>query len=203
MPIVCALLATALAAEPAVADLPAPVASDALTTAVHDAFVAQRRAEIAGMTTLVAWSGASAVTGAALWGAGPDRQTRMYGAATLGWSAINLGIGIPGLVGALRDTSPPSTLGEWRKEESQLRGAFAFNAGLDVGWVLLGGLLWDHGVRIGDDRLVGSGQAIVTQGGFLLVFDSAMTGVTGGQSRRFWASPALGPVMGVQLGGAL
>jgi hypothetical protein len=179
-------------------------ARDLLAEEIEHAWLRRRKVERAAMSTLVGVSGASAVVGAVGLGLAKTPQQRGFYGGTLGWSAVNLGIGIPGLIGALRKEPPPGSLEAWRKEDAQLRSAFLFNAGLDVGWVALGAFLWQFGLAKEERApLVGAGQAVVIQGAFLLVFDSVLTGVTGGQSRRFWASPVVGERMGVAVGGVM
>ena len=178
---------------------PTPV--DPVSLEIDAAWRARRKLEIGGMGALIGWSGASAVGGGLALGLGQDDQVRGFGGMTLAWSGVNLAIGVPALVGALRDTTPPEHLEAWRREEAQLRTAFIFNAGLDVGWMALGGILWQEGLRTDRPALIGAGQAALSQGAFLLAFDAGMAIATGAQARRFWANPWVGQRMGVQVGG--
>ena len=61
--------------------------------------------------------------------------------------------------------------GRERARKAQL--VFAIHAGLDVTYVMAGGIMWELG-RGQSPRVTGYGQALVLQGSFLFAFDVAM-----------------------------
>lgn len=128
----------------------------------------------AGMWTLAGWGAASVGVGLAGRLASDDRRWQSFHLMTAGWGAVDLALAIGGMWGL--DPATAAALGpaESLAEQLFIERALLFNAGLDVGWLGLGAWLWERGLRKADARLEGFGQAIVIQGGFLLVFDLSL-----------------------------
>lgn len=109
---------------------------------------------------LLLWGGASMLGGAALL-ASPVPWVRDFGVQHLAWGAIDAGIGLWARRGiAEKRTRPPDPA-----EREGFRRVLLLNAGLDVGYVAVGAWL------AGRDATRGHGLGIMTQGGFLLLFD--------------------------------
>jgi hypothetical protein len=104
---------------------------------------------------LGAWAIASVVGGAVLT-VSPDR--RGFGRQTLVWGLVD---GAIALVGSRRRAARGPT------DPVRLRRVLLLNAGLDVGYLAAGAWL------VRDGRWRGDGHAVLVQGGFLLLLDSA------------------------------
>lgn len=112
------------------------------------------------------------------------------------WNTVNLTLAGTTLVAERRRTDPSGTtdltLPAYRAESHRLEKILLFNAGLDLGYMALGGWMWDRGRRgaglpnsgVGPERLAGWGQALVLQGGFLFLFDVVLATVVAGDRRR-------------------
>ncbi len=101
------------------------------------------------------WAAGSVLVGAAL-SASP--RTRGFGRQTLLWGAIDGAIAYAGVRGRRR---------KGLTDPARLRRVLLVNAGLDVGYLGLGRRL----VRA--ERWYGDGVAVLVQGAFLLVLDTA------------------------------
>lgn len=202
--ITAALSAVALADEPPappeVAATPSP-ADDALAAALLEHNRRRRRLQVGGMSALVTWSGGQMIAGAVGWGVARDPEWVSFHQVNLAWNAVNLGIGVAGLVSGLRDDPAACDLGCTLRGDARFAVTLGINAGLDVGYVATGAWLWERGVRLGDDRLVGAGRSLVLQGGFLLAFDTVLSVLHGVDRGRLWAAPAVGDRLGVVVGG--
>ena len=62
---------------------------------------------------------------------------------------------------------------------------FLVNVGLNVAYMAAGGMLWERGRRLGDERLEGYGPSLVLQGAFLVGFDTVMFWLQNRATRRF------------------
>ena len=101
------------------------------------------------------WAVGSVVAGALL--SVPPR-TRGFGRQTLAWGAVD---GALAAVGARRRAARGPT------DARRLRRVLLLNAGLDVGYLVVGAWL------VRDGRWPGDGAAVLVQGTFLLVLDGA------------------------------
>jgi hypothetical protein len=101
------------------------------------------------------WAAGSVAVGALL---SVPRGTRGFGRQTLAWGAVD---GAIALVGSRRRAARGPT------DPERLRRVLLVNAGLDVGYLATGAWL------VRDGRWRGDGAAVVVQGLFLLVLDSA------------------------------
>ena len=92
------------------------------------------------------------------------------------WNVVNLGIGIPGIIGAYKKQQPKSLL-ELNEYQHKLEKVYFINAGLDVAYIATGGILRLAGSNKSLDiknRLKGYGNSLLMQGGYLLFHDIAM-----------------------------
>ena len=92
------------------------------------------------------------------------------------WNVVNLGIGIPGIIGAYKKQQPKNLL-EINEYQHKLEKIYFINAGLDVAYMAAGGALRLAGANKNTDtrhRLKGYGSSLLMQGGYLLIHDIAM-----------------------------
>lgn len=127
-----------------------------------------------GMFTLGGWAVGNMGVGAVGFALERDERLRFFHLGNLVWNAVNLGLAAVGLVTSYGPQ--PATLdakalllGSEREEK-----VFFINAGLDVAYLATAAFLWQRGDATADAKLVGFGQALLLQGGFLLVFDTVM-----------------------------
>lgn len=97
------------------------------------------------------------------------------------WNVVNLGIAGFGYYG-LQNQSTNLSLSETIREFHNFENILLFNAGLDVGYMALGAFLWERGLRKNSNRLVGYGQSMILQGGFLFTFDLVLYFLSKNQS---------------------
>lgn len=150
-----------------------PAAGDDSATALF------RRAAIVrgGMVTLGSWAVANLAVGGVGWAVAEDPTLRGFAEMSALWNTVNLGLALGGL--ATAEETPSTLLPSYRESSGRLERVLLFNAGLDVGYMMLGAWLWDRGARgvgiesaaISSEQLTGWGQALVVQGAFLFVFD--------------------------------
>ena len=98
------------------------------------------------------------------------------------WGIINAGLAAWGVLHLQRHAPADLTLATALTEQLGLEKTFLFNAGLDVAYVTAGFWLVARAAVPGaarPQRLLGFGQSLWVQGGFLLVFDGVMWAVLG------------------------
>ena len=92
------------------------------------------------------------------------------------WNVVNLGIGIPGIIGAYKKQTPLN-FKELYEYQQRIEKVYFLNIGLDAAYITGGVALRLFGndkqteVR---HRLQGYGNSLLMQGGYLLVHDIAM-----------------------------
>lgn len=134
-----------------------------------------------GMLVLGGW----AITNITLGGIGMTQtggRTKYFHQMNIAWNTVNLGIAGFGYYG-LRNSSPGLSLSETISEFQNFENILLFNAGLDVGYMGIGAYLWERGLRKESNRLVGYGQSMILQGGFLFTFDVILYLLSRSQSR--------------------
>ncbi len=139
----------------------------------QDLFSKQIKLQKASTWTLAGWSVANlAVSGIGIGSA--QGSTKYFHEMNLYWNAVNAGIAGLGLVHLYKKRDAP-TLSSIVREHYGLQNSLLLNSGLDVAYVTSGLWLMDKSKTESDpkrhDRFRGFGQAIVVQGGFLLLFD--------------------------------
>ncbi len=109
-------------------------------------------------------------TGAAV----TDGETSGFYEMTAGWNVVNLGLAGFGLLG-LRDAPTDLSLWETTQAQNRIEDTLLFNAGLDIGYMMMGFLIRSAASEepgsIEAERLRGWGTAVVAQGAFLFAFD--------------------------------
>lgn len=92
------------------------------------------------------------------------------------WNVVNLGIGIPGIIGAYKK-GEPKTLKELYDYQHKIEKVYLINTGLDVAYIASGLALRNFGQNKAGEarlRLKGYGNSLMMQGGYLLIHDIAM-----------------------------
>lgn len=92
------------------------------------------------------------------------------------WNTVNLGIGIPGMIGAYKKQDALS-FEELYKNQRRYETVYLFNAGLDLAYVSGGVALREYGKRLTDEngaRFRGYGSSLIFQGAYLFAHDLAV-----------------------------
>lgn len=123
------------------------------------------------MLGLGGWATANIAGSGMAWILGSDGKTKYFHQMNVMWNLVNLGLSIPGYIKANKGSSAPTlyeTLNQQRKTET----IFLINAGIDLAYISSGILLRNKSTQNTDkDRLLGFGNSMILQGGFLLIFD--------------------------------
>lgn len=136
-----------------------------------------RRVQLSQRATWVLGGWAASNLGAgALVRSGSERGSEAwhFGNMTMGWSAINLGIAVPGLLALRKEARTPLDITGTFKAQRRTEAIYLINTGLDLGYMGLGLWMQERGLRTaGEDsaRLRGFGNAILVQGAFLFAYD--------------------------------
>jgi hypothetical protein len=132
----------------------------------YDVLQHQRRAMIA----LLVWSGASLAAGTGMLLAEREPWTG-FGIQNLAWGAIDAviaGVALGLLPKAIEDAE------DAQRRRLKFRKVLWINTGLDVVWILAGVAM----VIWGNETVRAHGYGVITQGGFLFVFDGINAGLT-------------------------
>jgi len=128
-----------------------------------------------GMITLGSWAlGNIAING--LLAGNATGSNKYFYQGNIYWNLVNFGLA--GFAYYASTTSDPAafTLNESIKEFYSIQKILLFNAGLDVAYITGGFFLKERAKNVENrqDMFTGFGNALILQGGFLLVFDLAM-----------------------------
>lgn len=101
-------------------------------------------------------------------------EAKYFNQMNVYWNLVNLGIAGIGLLGLRKENPQSETLGDAVRKQESIKRTLAFNAGLDVAYMVGGLYLVNYGNDHPDqsDKFRGYGKAVIVQGGFLLVFDA-------------------------------
>lgn len=127
-----------------------------------------------GMLILGSWALINLV-----WGSLGAKQTKgevkAFHQMNVYWNLVNLAIAGFGYWQASQEVP---RLDFWASIEAQhgIEKILLFNAGLDMGYIVIGAYLMELGRRKDKGNWVGFGKSIVLQGAFLLVFDAILYG---------------------------
>lgn len=128
-----------------------------------------------GMATLGSWAvGNMAGSGLSIGSAGGSN--RYFHQMNVYWNVVNLALAGLGYYGATKADPAAMGLAATIKDYYGTEKTLLLNAGLDVGYIL-GGLYMAERSKNAEkqrDLLKGFGQSVVLQGGFLLLFDTAL-----------------------------
>jgi len=165
LPLLSLLLSCSLLSTVVQAQTPVPTTFDAERTALD------HRA----MNVLGTWALANVAAGTTLTLAG-EGQTKSFGQMTLGWGVINLGIVAAIKLGKGRPV-PTDRAGTVRTQIAT-ENLYLLNAGLDVAYLARGFWMLEHAktrTNAADyQQNKGFGEALLVQGGFLLLFDGLL-----------------------------
>lgn len=125
----------------------------------------------AGMLVLGGWALTNIGVGTAGYLLSEDDEWRCFHQMNAGWNIVNLAIATFGYLGEAGKEPSGFNWLETIQEGEFMQKALLLNAGLDVGYMALGGLLWQKGHSEDSPRFVGYGQSLIVQGAFLMVFD--------------------------------
>lgn len=139
-----------------------------------------------GMLVLGGWSAANLITSGIAYG-NTQGESRYFQEMNLMWNGINLAIAGLGYWKAKRENpADQSAKAIWQRQQ-QVEKIFLFNAGLDLAYVASGLYLKEKANSTErPERLKGYGNAILLQGGFLLLFDAIMYRVHLRHGAEFW-----------------
>ena len=129
----------------------------------------------AGMYVLGGWALANMAAGAYGWAAF-EGEKKYFGQMNLFWNVVNLSIAGFALYSSYSTDVSLMSEGELLAKHLKTERLFLINSGLDVGY-MGAGLLMRHLSTNSEKRgdlLKGYGNAVILQGGFLLVFDMVM-----------------------------
>lgn len=135
-----------------------------------------------GMIALGSWGAGNIIAGTAGM-LTSDRGSMMFNFHLMNtaWNAVNIGIAIPGYLGARKRLKKEYDIPGSFKLQRQQETVYLINAGLDVLYISSGVFLQEYGNRFNNDRVrnsfQGMGYSLIMQGGFLLLFDAVMFGV--------------------------
>ncbi len=141
---------------------------------LHDFYVSHEQINKVGMITLGGWAVGNIAVNSLLLPGASGQQKYFYQMNTY-WNVVNLAIAGYGYYAAVKGDAPGS-LHEIADAHHTIQKILLLNAGLDVAYVMTGLFLKEAGknsVKNGN-RLKGFGNAVLLQGGFLLIFDIGM-----------------------------
>jgi hypothetical protein len=153
-----------------------PLATQAAET--PEAFLATHNTEAVrlnrtAMSVLLGWAVLNMGTGVAGHFT-TEGDAQAFFQANAAWNVVNLAIAGFGLHGQLSAQPETWDLARSLAEGQQMEKLLLLNAGLDVGYIALGGFLLERGLRTDSPRFRGWGRSLLLQGGFLLLFDATL-----------------------------
>ena len=142
-----------------------------------------------GLAVLAAWALLNlVVSGYALRRADRRHAPYYFHGMNVGWGLINAALAFWGIWHLQPHAPAGLRLVDLFQAQLTNENLFLFNAGLDVAYVMTGFYLQARAAGPGTarpERLLGFGQALWMQGGFLLVFDAAMWALLHAQGRAW------------------
>jgi hypothetical protein len=141
-----------------------------------DEYNAQRvKISRGGLYNLAGWSALNFAVSGIGW-ATTEGATREFHRANVTWNMVNAGIAIPGLISSYRKSSAGLSLSDTHKEQRKAEGAYLINGILDASYMGIGLFLLERSKSTTKDanRMKGWGNALLLQGGFLLLTDIVM-----------------------------
>lgn len=141
---------------------------------VVDVYNRQTNTSRMGMTSLNAWAVSNIAVGGIAYNGSAGKE-RYFHQMNIFWNVVNLGIGIPGLIGTYK--SREQDFESVYKYQKKLENVYVLNMGLDIGYIATGWALNNFGkTKTGEiaDRFKGYGNSLVMQGSYLLLHDLVM-----------------------------
>lgn len=153
-----------------------------------------------GMIAFSSWTGANLIAGT-IGVLTTKGATQHFFEMNLYFNAVNLGLAIPGLVGAIKAKRTGLSFEQSVKEVQKVKTVYLVNGVLDVTYITAGFLLREMSQNNSNDiqlknRLAGYGNALIVQGGFLLIYDFIEFGVhaiNGKRLNQHWDKISLRP----------
>lgn len=96
------------------------------------------------MLTLTTWSSANIIASSIGWASAGNGEAKYFHQMNVMWSAINIGLALPGYFKA-RNSNSQISLGNTFRKQSETEQAFLFNTGLDIAYLTAGFLLKSEG----------------------------------------------------------
>jgi hypothetical protein len=124
------------------------------------------------MLGLGSWATLNFVAGGIGWATAPNQEMKSFHQINVLWNTVNIALAIPGYVRAKRE-NPEMSFFETTSAQQKTEKIFIINSGLDIGYISAGLLLRSE-AKINlerRDQFTGFGNALIVQGGFLLLFD--------------------------------
>ena len=126
-----------------------------------------------GMTILASWATANMAVSAFDLNT-TNKQVHYYHQMNIIWNGFNTAIAGLGYITA-KKTILSSNISAVLKHQNNTEKTFLFNAGLDVAYIASGAYLKERGKsKINPSKLIGYGNAVIVNGGFLFLFDMVM-----------------------------
>ena len=130
-----------------------------------------------GMLLLGSWSATNIIV-SAFASKTNNQQAHYFYNMNIMWNSVNLALGTISYISAGKETTSNLTLNNVLNHQNKTEKIFLFNTGLDVAYVTAGFYLKERGNSNSNPlKLKGYGDAVVMQGGFLLLFDAIMYAV--------------------------
>lgn len=128
-----------------------------------------------GLYGLAGWSAANFVVSGVGW-ATTDGSTRYFHRANVTWNFVNVAIAVPGLVRSYRKSSEGFSLYQTYKEQRKTESAYLINGIFDASYIGVGLFLRERSKTVSKNADItrGWGNALLLQGGFLLLTDIVM-----------------------------
>ena len=127
-----------------------------------------------GMLLLGSWS-ASNIIVSAFASKTNNQQAHYFHNMNIMWNSVNLALATAGYISAVKETTNNLTLSNVLNHQNKTEKLFLLNTGLDVAYVTAGFYLKEKGKSDSNPaKLKGYGDAVIMQGGFLLLFDAIM-----------------------------
>ena len=130
-----------------------------------------------------------------------SNETKYFCEMNVFFNIINAGIGVPGLIAAIKNHKKNEQVDFERSFKSiqQLKTIYLVNAVLDISYVTSGFLLREMAKNQANnmDRFNGYGNSLIMQGAFLLIYDFVMFGIhqaNGKKLDEFWKRVKLSPL---------
>ncbi|WMX14796.1 DUF6992 family protein [Aureispira sp. CCB-E] len=160
-----------------------------------------------GMIAFSSWTGANLIAGTV--GVITTRgELQHFFEMNLYFNAINLGLAIPGLIGAVKAKRTGLSFEQSVKEVQKIKTVYLVNGALDFTYITVGFLLREMSKNNRNDiklsnRLAGYGNSFIVQGGFLLIYDFIEFGVhaiNGKRLNEHWDKISISPYGAYGLG---
>lgn len=143
---------------------------------VRDFENSRREINREGMLVLGGWAVANIIAGS-IGNFSSSGESKYFWQFNALWNSVNLGIAVFGYLGNQPLSAESQiSLTESLKDYSSLQNLLLLNAGLDLVYITTGLLLREKSKNSekNNSRLKGYGNSLLVQGGFLLLFDTAL-----------------------------